>query len=74
MSRDPRVTSKQIIKVVKRLGFVLSRQSGSHEIYKNSENKRVTIPIHGAKILHPKIVISIIRDAGITKDELKELL
>ncbi len=31
----PRVTAKELIKVLGKIGFSLSRQSGSHRIYKN---------------------------------------
>jgi predicted RNA binding protein YcfA (HicA-like mRNA interferase family) len=43
-------------------------------ICKNSEGKRVTVPFHGAKILHPKVLKSILRDAGLTADGLTKLL
>jgi predicted RNA binding protein YcfA (HicA-like mRNA interferase family) len=43
-------------------------------IYKNSSGKRVTIPFHGAKILHPKLLKSILRDAAITQENLEKLL
>jgi predicted RNA binding protein YcfA (HicA-like mRNA interferase family) len=39
----PRVTAKEIIAALEKVGFLLSRQSGSHKIYKNSKGKRVTI-------------------------------
>ena len=32
----PRITARQIIKVLEKSGFTLARQSGSHKIYKNS--------------------------------------
>jgi len=72
--RLPRITAAQIIKVMKKLGFVLSRQSGSHMIFKNNEGKRITVPFHGKTILHPKVVKSIIEVAGISIEELKKLL
>jgi len=68
-SRLPRVTAAQVIKVLERLGFNLNRQSGSHKIYKNSENKRVTVPFHSQQILHPKILKSILHDAELSVDE-----
>lgn len=70
----PRVTAREIISVVERLGFVLTRQSGSHKIYKNAEGKRVTVPFHSARILHPKVLKSILRDANLTVERLQELL
>ncbi|MGZ7096180.1 MAG: type II toxin-antitoxin system HicA family toxin [Methanobacterium sp.] len=48
-------------------------QSGRHKIYKNMEGKRVTVPYHSGKILHPKLLKSIIKDADLTVDQFKEL-
>ena len=74
MPHLPRVTAKQIISVLERCGFKLARQSGSHKIFKNSEGKRTTVPFHDSKILHPKILKSILNDAGIETEELEKLL
>jgi predicted RNA binding protein YcfA (HicA-like mRNA interferase family) len=70
----PRVKAYDVIRTLERAGFSLSRQSGSHKIYKNKEGKRVTVPYHAGKILHPKVLISILRDADMTVDRFKELL
>lgn len=64
----------KIIKIVEKLGFRFSRQSGSHKIYKNDEGKRVTIAYHSGKILHPKVVKSILVDAGLPVDEFKKMM
>ena len=72
----PDINSKQIIKVIEKLGFVFLRQSGSsHTIYRRaSDGCRTTVPIHGKKSLKRKTIKSICKDAGITIEELKELL
>lgn len=72
--RLPRVTADQVIKVLVRADFFFSRQSGSHKIYKNQEGKRVTIPYHTGKILHPKVLKSILKDADLSVEQLKKLL
>jgi len=72
--RLPRITSTEMSRAVEKAGFLLVRQSGSHRIYKNSEGKRITIPHHSGRILHPKILLSILRDAELTVEELAELL
>jgi len=74
MTRLPRVTAAQIIRVLEKKGFTLSRQSGSHMIFKNSAGRRVTVPFHAGKILHPKILKSIITDADISPEKLQPLL
>lgn len=70
----PRLTAKEIISVLEKLGFVFSRQSGSHKIYKNRKGKRATVSFHSEKILHPKVLKSILDDAEIDVEELKKLL
>jgi len=52
----PRITAGKVTRVLENMGFVPVRQSGSHKIYKNSEGKRVTVPYHSKKILHPKVL------------------
>ena len=73
MSELPRITAREIIAVLEKVGFLFIRQSGSHKIYKNSEGKRVTVPFHGNKILHPKVLKSIIKDAEISIDQLEKI-
>ena len=70
----PRITATEVIKVLEGAGFLFSRQSGSHKIYKNREGKRATVPYHSSKILHPKVLASILRDADLTVERFKELL
>ena len=70
----PRVTADEAISILERTGFFLSRQSGSHRIYKNDEGRRVTVPYHAGKILHPKVLQSILRGADLSVDRFKELL
>ncbi|MGH7889802.1 MAG: type II toxin-antitoxin system HicA family toxin [Thermodesulfobacteriota bacterium] len=72
--RLPRITSAEAIKALEKAGFFLSRQSGSHKIYKNTVGKRITIPHHAGKILHPKVLKNILRDADLTMEEFKGLL
>ena len=74
MPKFPRLTARQIIAVLEKARFSLARQSGSHMIYKNSEGKRVTVPFHASKILHPKVLKSILRDAEISVETLTDLL
>jgi predicted RNA binding protein YcfA (HicA-like mRNA interferase family) len=72
--RLPRVSAIEVIKVLEKVGFFLSRQSGSHKIYKNAEGRRVTVPYHGTTILKLKTLKSILNDAGLTIEEFVELL
>ena len=72
--RLPRLTAKEVVRVLERQGFVSARSSGSHHIYKNALGRRVTVPAHSGKTLHPKVLQSILRDMDMTPDWLKEIL
>jgi len=74
MPKLPRLTAREIVAAIEKVGFALVRQSGSHAIYKNGVGRRVTIPIHVSKVLHPKLLKSILRDADLTVEKLHELL
>ncbi|HBA45854.1 MAG: hypothetical protein UT98_C0003G0057 [Candidatus Nomurabacteria bacterium GW2011_GWF2_40_31] len=54
--------SKELTVLAEKAGFILSRQRGSHMIFYHEKGVRLTIPHHGTKILHPKIVKSILKD------------
>ncbi len=72
--RLPRVTADEIIRVLAKVDFALARQSGSHKIYKSSTGKRVTVPYHKGKVLHPKVLASILRDANLSREDFQKLL
>jgi predicted RNA binding protein YcfA (HicA-like mRNA interferase family) len=71
----PQVSAKDLIRVVKQLGFELDRQKGSHAIfYRRSDKARVVIPIHSGRDIKPKTLHSILDDLRITPEKFKELL
>ena len=72
--RLPRVTADEVILVIEKVGFVLVRQSGSHKIFRHSLGKRVTVPYHKGRVLHPKVLANILEDADLSREEFKKLL
>jgi len=74
MERLPRITAVEVIKAIKRAGFFLARQSGSYKIFKNEAGKRVTVPYHKGKIIHLKVLLSILRDADLSVEKFNKLL
>lgn len=67
----PSLTPKKLLQFLKKRGFYISRQSGSHMILHHSTDstKRVTLPIHN-KDLKPGTLSSILKQAGIDKKDL----
>jgi predicted RNA binding protein YcfA (HicA-like mRNA interferase family) len=71
MPKLPVITAKKLIKILEKLGFQLDHKTGSHFIFYNSINKRrAVVPFH-ARDLPRGTVMSILKQAGLTKEELE---
>lgn len=74
MTYLPLVAPQRIIRALKRAGFFVHHQEGSHCIMKRlQDGRRVTIPVHPGSV-NKGILVSILDQAGITVDELRDLL
>lgn len=69
MSKIPSVKPKKLLQILKKKGFYIHHQKGSHLVLKsiNNENLRVTLPYH-TKDLKIKTLLSILREANLDKD------
>jgi predicted RNA binding protein YcfA (HicA-like mRNA interferase family) len=74
MPKIPRLTSRQIIRVLEKKGFVLDRSKGSHQIFIHPETRRRAIVPWHRKNLPIGTQLSILKQAGIDRDELVDLL
>lgn len=71
----PRVNTGRVERAIKRGGWFRVRQSGSHAIYHHpTKAGRVTLSIHPSDEVLPKTLAGIIKDAGLTVEELIKLL
>lgn len=74
MARLPVVSGRELVRVLEKTGYVMDRQKGSHMVLRQTEApfRRVTVPDH--KEIAKGTLRSILRHAGLTVDELVELL
>jgi predicted RNA binding protein YcfA (HicA-like mRNA interferase family) len=71
--RLPRLTGKDVCKILERKGFTLKRVRGSHHFYvKDGVSAYVTVPVHGGEILHPKTLKSVLTQAKLTPEDLEK--
>lgn len=75
MPKLPVVSADQTIRALKRAGFLLDHQTGSHVTLRRPEtNRRAVVPRHGSRDLRAGTLRAILRDAGLTVDEFRRLL
>jgi predicted RNA binding protein YcfA (HicA-like mRNA interferase family) len=62
---------KNLIQLLEAKGFELKRVTGSHHIYFHKELKRpVVVPVHGNKDIPKGTFMSILKQAGISKEDI----
>ncbi|MFO5491200.1 MAG: type II toxin-antitoxin system HicA family toxin [Cuspidothrix sp.] len=74
MTKLPTITGEELIAALEKAGFYIVIQKGSHVRMKHEDNRVVSITSHSGKTIGKGLLVKIIRDADLTKDELIELL
>ena len=75
MSKLPTLSGRELVKILKRIGFAPVRQRGSHIILSKSSpggRKGLVVPYH--KEIDRGTLVEIIRQAGLTRREFLKLL
>ncbi|HVX85753.1 MAG TPA: type II toxin-antitoxin system HicA family toxin [Phycisphaerae bacterium] len=72
MSRLPVCSGADAVKAFGRLGYVVDHQTGSHIILRHPNGRRLTVPNH--REIAKGTLRSLIREAGLTKEQFVELL
>lgn len=55
MDKLLRLKAQEAEKLLFKAGFKMVRSKGSHRIYRKGD-RRIIVPFHTSKILHPKVV------------------
>jgi predicted RNA binding protein YcfA (HicA-like mRNA interferase family) len=74
MSKLPTATGKQVLRALLREGFAVSRSHGSHHFLRHPDGRTTTVPVHGKETLGPGLLVKILRDTELTREELARLL
>jgi predicted RNA binding protein YcfA (HicA-like mRNA interferase family) len=75
MPKLPSLSPQRVITILEKKGFLLKRVTGSHYIFAHPETKRrVTVPFHSSQDVARGTLIQILEDAGISREELQDLL
>jgi len=76
-ARIPRLKPLQLVKALSRIGITVQRQKGSHAqlsgFYKG-QFRFTTIPIHLGGELPNGIVLAVLKDCGISREEFLRIL
>ncbi len=75
MPRLPRITAVDLLRALKGDGWYEIGQEGSHVQVKHpAKPGKVTIGIHSGKVIPPRDLMSVLKQAGLTAAGLRKLL
>ena len=73
MSRYPSVTGKELINVLKKIDFTVIRVRGSHHFLRHTDGRTTVVPVHSGDTLGSGILLKILKDCALSRDNLQDL-
>lgn len=70
MGSIPVLKPKEVVTLLKHLGFIEVRQRGSHKQFRHPDGRFTTVPFHAGRDVSPILLRQIAKDIGVTIDEL----
>lgn len=64
--------SKDVLRRLQKVGFVIQRQSGSHVVLGDSQGRQTYVPMH-TRELPTGTFRAIVKQAGLTEDDFRSL-
>jgi predicted RNA binding protein YcfA (HicA-like mRNA interferase family) len=74
MARLPRLTGKEVIAALQRVGFEVARVKGSHHFLRHSDGRVTVVPVHAGEIIGPGLLTKILRHCDLTREKFLGLL
>lgn len=75
MTRLPRITGKELVRALKKAGFVCKRIEGSHHILQKTfpdETVTIPVPVHAGKIIKLGLFKHVLRKARLSVDQFNQ--
>jgi predicted RNA binding protein YcfA (HicA-like mRNA interferase family) len=74
VSRLPRITGREVIAALRKAGFEVVRVKGSHHFLRHADGRSTVVPVHAGETIGPGLLLAILRDCEIERDEFARLL
>lgn len=66
--------ARKVIKALSKLGFKIVRKHGSHAVLKHPDGRLTVVPVHAGEDIGTGLLIKIIKDTGLSREEFMKLL
>jgi predicted RNA binding protein YcfA (HicA-like mRNA interferase family) len=65
----PVLSSREVIRLLRRHGFTEVRQKGSHKQFRHPDGRGTTVPVHQGRDISPVLLRQIADDIGLTVEQ-----
>ena len=69
MGKVPVLKPREVVAILANLGFIETRQRGSHRQFRHSDGRCTTVPFHPERDLSPILLRQIVKDIDLTIEE-----
>ena len=70
MPKLRKLKGREVIKILKDHGFNVVRIKGSHHFLRHADGRCTVVPVHAGETLGPGLLLQILRDTELTKEDL----
>ena len=74
MSELIQISGKEFCKILKKLGFEKIYGKGSHIRFKHSDGRRTVVPVHGNEKLGKGLILEILKQIKLSREEFENCL
>ena len=74
MAKLPRISGKELCKILEKIGFKKVYGKGSHVRFKHQDGRRTVVPIHGNEDIGPGLLTAILKQIRLTREEFEKLI
>jgi predicted RNA binding protein YcfA (HicA-like mRNA interferase family) len=69
MGKPPVLKPREVVSILRELGFEEVRQRGSHKQFCHPDGRGTTVPFHSSRDISPILLRQIAKDIGMTVDD-----
>ena len=70
-TKYPKLTGKELIKILRKYGFEVTRIRGSHHFLKHSDGRATVVPVHRGESVGPGLLNKISKDTDVEIKDMK---
>lgn len=74
MSKLPRISGRELCKILEMIGFIKIHGKGSHVRFKHPDGRMTVVPVHGNEDLGPGLLLAILKQIKLTREEFEKYL